>query len=240
MFNDNNRNIMMGIILFVAIYFLYSMASSGELMSMLLMLPGLILALTVHEFSHAKMADRLGDPTPEGQGRVTLNPLAHLDPAGTICLLFAGFGWGRPVQINPTYFRNPSRDNMLVALAGPVSNMILAFISFLVYGFAWFFLPQETMWAGILLSMLLLCAHINLSLGVFNLLPLPPLDGSKILGYFLKGKAREFLWTLERYSMIILMILFITELPAMIISPIINTLANAMVFVVEKILLIFI
>lgn len=239
MFNDNNRNIMMGIILFVAIYFLYSMASSGELLSMLLTLPGLVLALTVHEFSHAKMADRLGDPTPEGQGRITLNPLAHLDPAGTICLLFAGFGWGRPVQINPTYFRNPSRDNMLVALAGPVSNIILAFCSFLIYGFSWFLLPLDMTWAVILLKMIYLCAYINLSLGVFNLLPLPPLDGSKILGYFLKGKARDFLWTLERYSMIILMILFITELPAVIISPIIDGLAEGMKFIVGKLIILF-
>lgn len=240
MFNNDTKKVLMVLAEIMLLYWLFSAYNSGALLDTLLMLPGLVLALTVHEFSHAKMADRLGDPTPERQGRLNLNPLSHMDPMGTICLLVAGFGWGKPVQIDATYFRNPRRDNMLVALAGPVSNFILAFISFLAYGILYFWLPLEHNWAIILISMVLSSAFINLSLGVFNLLPFPPLDGSKILAYFLKGKAREFLWVLERYSFIILAFLFLTELPAMIISPVVEWFAGSMLFIVEKILILFI
>lgn len=242
MFNSygDKRNIILAIGAMVLIYFLINLYSTGEILDTLLILPGLIIGLTIHEFSHAKMADRLGDPTPESQGRLTLNPFAHMDPVGTICLLLAGFGWGKPVQIDPTYFRNPQRDNMLVALAGPVSNMIIAFLSFLVFGISCaIFISTGALyatWAQIVLAVLQSAAYINLTLGIFNLLPFPPLDGSKILAYFLKGKARDFLWTLERYSAIILIILFMTELPSRLISPVINSLANWMIAIVSKIL----
>lgn len=217
------------LIILMVFLVLQSLVGSIDIMSVLLTLPGLILGLTVHEFSHAKMADRLGDPTPERQGRITLNPLAHMDPFGMVCLVFAGFGWGKPVQIDPTYFRNPSRDNMLVALAGPISNFILAFILFLIFPFAfYFFMPGNETMNQILYTMILYAASINLSLFAFNLLPFPPLDGSKILAYFLKGKARAFLWSLERYSMYIIMILFVTNIPSMIIQPIVYGIGNYM------------
>ena len=144
------------LIILMVFLVLQSLVGSIDIMSVLLTLPGLILGLTVHEFSHAKMADRLGDPTPERQGRITLNPLAHMDPFGMVCLVFAGFGWGKPVQIDPTYFRNPSRDNMLVALAGPISNFILAFILFLIFPFAfYFFMPGNETMNQILYTMIL-------------------------------------------------------------------------------------
>lgn len=204
--------------------------------SVLLMLPGLILALTVHEYSHARMADKLGDPTPERQGRLTLNPLAHIDPAGMICLVFAGFGWGKPVQIDPSYFRNPSRDNMLVALAGPISNLITAFILFILFPFAYyFFFPGSQILNSTMYTMILFAAQLNLSLFAFNLLPFPPLDGSKILAHFLKGKAREFIWRLERYSLIIIAVLFLTEIPSILISPVVNTIGNFMINISENI-----
>lgn len=223
------------IMLFVMI--LQSLLGSINIMSLLLTLPGLILGLTVHEFCHAKMADKLGDPTPGGQGRLTLNPIAHMDPVGTICLVFAGFGWGKPVQVNPTYFRNPSRDNMLVALAGPISNLIIACILFLIFPFAYYFLfPGNATLNEILYEMILYAASINLSLFAFNLLPFPPLDGSKILAYFLKGKARDFLWTLERYSMIIIMILFVTNIPSMLIAPVVNGIGGFMLEFSHKLL----
>ena len=213
--------------------------SSTELINTLLILPGLILALTVHEFSHAKMSDKLGDPTPERDDRLTLNPLKHMDPMGTICLLFAGFGWGKPVRIDPTYYRNPAKDSMKVALAGPISNFILAFFLILIYAFVYYLVPESQM-INLLLLVLFLAAQINLSLGVFNLLPFPPLDGSKIFGYFLKGKAKAFLWNLEKYSWIILIVLFATRLPSIIITPVISVILNWMCFIVEKIVLLFI
>ena len=240
MYSSDTKKVFMILIAAFALYWLYSSFQSGELFTTLLMLPGLILAITIHEYSHAKMADKLGDPTPEAQGRVTLNPLAHIDPIGMICLLVAGFGWGKPVQIDPSRMRSPAKDSMLVALAGPVSNFILAFISFLAYGILYFALPHESTLSLILLTMVYVCAQINLSLGVFNLLPFPPLDGSKILVYFLKGKAKTFIWNLERYSYIILAILYFTELPSILITPVIQWIATFMINIVEKILVLFI
>ena len=200
-----------------------------DLQGTLMMLPGLILALTFHEYAHAKMADKLGDPTPEDQGRLTLNPMAHMDPMGTICLLFAGFGWGKPVQVNGAYFRNPARDNMLVALAGPVMNFVLAFVLFVILASISIFAPAgSTVWS--LISVIVFyAATLNVSLGVFNLIPVPPLDGSKIFAYFLKGKAREVLYFLEDYSWIIIMILFITEIPSYIVSPLAALITDGMI-----------
>lgn len=237
----NGRNIDWSKIIIVGliIWLLTSFLGSIDWQETLLMLPGLVLALTIHEASHAKMADRLGDPTPEREGRVTWNPIAHMDFVGTVCLLCAGFGWGKPVRIDSTYFRNPARDNMLVALAGPLSNIILAFILFIAFALVYIFAPNTEL-MGMLLTMLIMGAYISLSLGVFNLLPFPPLDGSKILAYFLKGGARKFLYVMEQYSTIILMILFFTELPSKLISPVIDFLASFMVGIIEWVIALFI
>lgn len=231
MFGRSNDMNMIFIILLV----LFAISNASfDLQATLLTLPGLILALTLHEYAHARMSDRLGDPTPAAQGRLTLNPLAHMDPVGTVFLIFAGFGWGKPVEIDGRYYRNPARDTMLVALAGPVSNFIQAVVWFFVYGALVTFAPLETSYALSMLTMMVLyAAMINVSLGIFNLLPLPPLDGSKILRYFLHGNAREFLYTLERYSTIILMFLFMTNITGKIISPIINWVANGMLWIVD-------
>lgn len=221
-------------IIFIIILVLFSITSSTfNLEATLLTLPGLILALTFHEYAHARMSDKLGDPTPEAQGRLTLNPFAHLDPLGTFFLIFAGFGWGKPVQIDERYYRNPTRDTMLVALAGPVSNFIQAIIWFFVYGAMVVFGNVENQLVITFAYAVFYAAMINLSLGVFNLLPLPPLDGSKILRYFLHGKAREVLYTIERYSTIILLVLFTTDITSILISPIISWLAENILRLVE-------
>lgn len=225
MFRFDTRNLLF-LFIILAVFNLFR--GGFDLQGTLMMLPGLILALTFHEYAHAKTADRLGDPTPENQGRLTLNPLAHMDPMGTICLLFAGFGWGKPVQINGSYFRNPAKDNMLVALAGPVMNFILAIVLLIVYALLVKFIPA-TLIGSILVTMIFDAVLLNVSLGIFNLIPVPPLDGSKIFAYFLKGKAREFLYTLEQYSGIIIMVLFITELPSYIITPVLNKVAKFMI-----------
>ena len=134
-----DKNNLMFLIVIIAVLMLFR--GGFDLQGTLMMLPGLILALTFHEYAHAKTADKLGDPTPESQGRLTLNPMAHMDPMGTICLLFAGFGWGKPVQVNPSYFRNPAKANMQVALAGPVMNFILAFVLFVILAIITLFTP---------------------------------------------------------------------------------------------------
>jgi Zn-dependent protease len=180
----------------------------------------LLIAVTIHEFSHAFVADKLGDPTPRVLGRVTLNPLAHLDPLGTIALLIAHIGWGKPVPFDPYNLQNPKRDSLFIALAGPASNFILAgilalFVRFLP-GISFFIIP------------LLI---INIGLGVFNLMPVPPLDGSKILaGILPKMQALEWEQFSTRYSMILLLIFVFPfsgrSLASMIVSPIINTILN--------------
>lgn len=228
------RNSKMNIIFIIILVWIAITSSSFNLVQTLFTLPGLILALTFHEYAHAKMSDKLGDPTPATQGRLTINPFAHLDPVGTFFLVFAGFGWGKPVQIDERYYRNPTRDTMLVALAGPVSNFIQSIIWFFVFGALAEVCPENPSQAfEILLNMVLYAAIINVSLGVFNLLPLPPLDGSKILRYFLHGKAREVLYMIEQYSTIILLVLFATNLTSVIISPIIEWITTAMLWLVN-------
>ncbi len=182
-----------------------------------------------------KLQINIGDPTPERQGRLTLNPLAHLDPLGTVCLIFAGFGWGRPVEIDSTYYRDPAKESMKVAFAGPLSNFILSFILFILYAILFYTIPVGNI-SSLLVNVVGYAAMINLSLGLFNLLPFPPLDGSKIFGYFLKGKAKAFLWTLERYSHIILIILFVTGLPAMIITPLVRMISTGVLTLIESII----
>ena len=227
--------------IFIIILILFAISNASfDLKATLLTLPGLILALTLHEYAHAKVSDRLGDPTPSAQGRLTLNPMAHMDPVGTVFLIFAGFGWGKPVEIDGRYYRNPARDTMLVALAGPVSNFIQAIVWFFVYGAIVFFAPIETSFPIQIVSLVVYyAAIINLSLGVFNLLPLPPLDGSKILRYFLHGNAREFLYTLETYSTLILMVLFMTNLTGKIISPIIGWIETGILWLANLVFSLF-
>lgn len=239
-----DRNNLVFLLLLLAVFSLFR--GGIDIQGTLVMLPGLILALTFHEYAHAKTADKLGDPTPESQGRLTLNPLAHMDVAGTICLLFAGFGWGKPVQVNGSYFRNPAKDNMKVALAGPVMNFILAFILFLIAAIIYLFIPQMLIEAQatakilfIIYEIVLYAAMLNVSLGVFNLIPVPPLDGSKIFAYFLKGKAREVIYTLESYSWIIIAILFMTNIASYIVTPLSTWIMQGMNFIIDFIIGLF-
>ncbi len=144
-----------------------------KLQQILFLLPGFILGITIHEFSHAFSAKLLGDGLAETQGRVTLNPFRHLSPLGTVALLFLGFGWARPVEVNPYNFKNPKKDFLLCSLAGPLSNFVLAFLFCMVIRF--FQIRSENA-----LYVLLFGAYINGVLMVINLLPVPPLDGSRI------------------------------------------------------------
>ena len=195
------------------------------LLTTLLSLPGLIIGLSLHEFAHAFVACKLGDPTPEAQGRVTISPLAHLDPLGTICLLFGGFGWGKPVQINPMNFNHPEKDSAKVAAAGPIMNVILCFLFTIIYGIILVIAGKNSSFENstvfeMLIKVVSNTIILNLGLAIFNLLPFPPLDGSKIYRAFLKGKAKEVLYWLESYSYVFIMILFITGIASYVIIPI--------------------
>ena len=154
------------------------------LLGKILMLPAILIGFTFHEYAHAKMADRLGDKTPRFQGRLTLNPIAHLDPIGTLCILFFGIGWAKPVQVNPSAFKNYYKDDLKVSLAGPIANLIVAFFGMVLYTLI-FILGTSGVLEGTLFSVLFSMASqivgINVILFVFNLLPLPGLDGFSIL-----------------------------------------------------------
>ena len=170
--------------------------------TMILLIPVILFALSVHEFSHGMIAYRLGDPTAERAGRLTLNPLSHLDPLGTLMLFLVHFGWAKPVPVDPRYFQNPRRDMLWVALAGPASNMALAFLSGLL--FRWMNANAGAVLAlpfgNSLVTMVYFSVMINLGLAVFNLLPIPPLDGSKILAGLLPPEYDGMLYNLERYG----------------------------------------
>ncbi len=204
--------------------------SSGNLLAILLTLPAVIIAIVFHEYAHAWMADKLGDETPRMQGRLTLNPLKHLDPVGFVLLMFAGFGWGRPVEINTRNFnRNISqtKGEILVSLAGPVMNFILAIIFAIILGVLYMFAPVSFI-NGIVGSVLYIliqeCILINIGLGVFNLMPLPPLDGSKIFMNLFPYNARRWIIEHEHIFYYIFLAIWITGLAGIIISPIINLL----------------
>lgn len=162
----------------------------------------LVIALTIHEYAHAKVADTLGDPTPRANGRVNLNPLSHLDPLGTILILIVGFGWGRPVEFDPYNLRNPRRDTALIALAGPASNIILAIILSILANF----LVLDSLIASIIPLMIMM----NISLAIFNLVPVFPLDGEKILKGFLPTElAVEYDNLMRQYGTLILILLLL-------------------------------
>ena len=148
----------------------------------LMILPGILIGLSFHEFGHAYVSTKLGDPTPKLQGRVTINPMAHIDPVGMVCLLLCGFGWGIPVQINPSYYKNRRRDEILVGFAGVAMNLILAIIfSLLVRVAVIVYQSTGSEIASIFYDILLNVVMINVVLMVFNLLPVPPLDGFGIV-----------------------------------------------------------
>ncbi len=194
----------------------------------------LVVAITIHEFSHALAAERLGDPTPRLMGRLTLNPLAHLDPLGTIMLLIARFGWGKPVVFDPFNLRNPRRDSAVISLAGPASNMILATICAiliqLLLNFRLALLANSYigLFVYLIIGILRPVIILNVVLAVFNLIPIHPLDGFKIVGGLLSEEhARQ--WNeLEPYGMIFLIFLIFPIFGGVspisrIISPIIDT-----------------
>ncbi|MDS1030653.1 site-2 protease family protein [Bacillota bacterium LX-D] len=177
--------------------------------------PAILVAITFHEYAHGKMAALLGDPTPAGQGRLSLNPLKHLDPLGALLLILVGFGWAKPVQVNPFYFRGDKQKGMLyVALAGPLMNLVLAYLSTVALRISF----DQWYYIGIFFN---LSMWYNTMLAVFNLIPLPPLDGFKILVGLLPNR-NEILYKLESYGPIILILLLATNVLGNIITPVVH------------------
>ena len=196
------------------------------LREIIISVPPFVLALSFHEFAHAWAADRLGDPTPRHAGRLTLNPLTHLDILGTILLILYRFGWAKPVPINPLNFKNIRQGELLVSIAGPASNILLACLGMallsLSYRFGSRLVPEA------LLEMTALFVWINLILAVFNMIPLPPLDGSHVLESMLPRRFIPFFDKLSIYGPVILMILVFTNVFRYVIVPIASLLFYAL------------
>ena len=179
-------------------------------------IPGLIIAMVVHEYAHARVAVELGDMTPKMMGRLTLNPKAHLDPVGLIMLLVAQFGWAKPVIINPYNFKKPRRDDMLVSVAGPLANLVTAFLALVI------FIEYQKLGGrlseGVVLVMKLIIEY-NIGFAIFNMIPIPPLDGSHILMQLLPRDMAYKLAGLERYSFLILVVMSMTTILGYILVP---------------------
>ncbi len=188
----------------------------GFLMNMIVGLPGIVIAMVVHEFSHARVAYALGDYTPKLEGRLTLNPAAHVDPIGLVMLLLVHFGWAKPVHINPMNFSNPRRDDILVSLAGPASNLITAFIALIILVLL---AKLEIPFSEGLLVVFNMIIIYNINFAIFNMLPIPPLDGSHILRNLLPYELARQYETLERYSFIFLIIILATPILSYVFVP---------------------
>lgn len=229
------------VIIVMLVLWLISAGTDG-ILSLLLTIPGVLIALTFHEFAHAWAANKLGDDTPRMQGRLNLNPLSHIDPMGFAFLIVAGFGWGKPVQIDPRNFNGKyslSKAEAIVSAAGPIMNFILAFVFLMIY----YILFKVTnaigalsmQWQLIIHQIILYTISINIGLGVFNLIPLPPLDGSKILMHFLPYNAKQWFYNNQQIFYIVFLLIWITGLAGRILSPIFNAVLNGMDWVVYNI-----
>jgi Zn-dependent protease len=178
--------------------------------------PGLLIALVVHEYAHALAAEYMGDDTPRMMGRLTLNPVAHIDPVGALMLLVAQFGWAKPVMINPNNFRNWRRGEICVSLAGPMSNLLTGFIALLLQVI---FIKLHLFSGTALSTVLSLIVIYNINFAIFNMIPLPPLDGSRVLMCFLPEEWNYKLASIERYSFLILIGLMMTPFFSYILIP---------------------
>lgn len=178
---------------------------SVNLNNLFISIPAILYALTIHEFFHGWTANKFGDPTARLQGRLTLNPLAHIDILGALCFVFAHFGWGKPVPVNPYNFKNPRRDNVIVSFAGPASNFVSAFLFGVLFQLLRNvpFIPANV--SAVLYNVLISGIAINLSLAFFNMIPLFPLDGSHILEGLLPYSMSQKYKEIERYSPFILL-----------------------------------
>ena len=201
------------------------------ILTKILMLPGIISGLSFHEFAHAWVSDRLGDPTPRRDGRVTINPLAHIDWLGFAALLLVGFGWGKPVMIDPRYYKNRRRDEFLVAIAGVTMNLIIAVVLSIPvrmmmkhYGAG---VPSDLMYN--IFQILYYAVFINVVLMIFNLLPVPPLDGWNIFTQLFKLDQYDWWYKVYRYGTYILLALIIFNVTDLVLTPLVNAVMKLLI-----------
>ena len=188
--------------------------NTQDLINLLYFLPIFLITITVHECAHGYIAYKMGDPTAKNMGRLTLNPLKHMDPIGFVMLMIIGFGWAKPVIINPRNFRNPKKGMALSALAGPVSNILMAFTGAIILGlinyFYFTFAKETSTFVEMARWFFTYFVTLNVYFAVFNFVPIPPLDGSRIVSYFLPYKLAHYYNYIERYGMLVLIVLLYT------------------------------
>lgn len=196
----------------------------------LYIIPAALIAIMCHELTHGLFSYMQGDPTPKEQGRLSLNPAKHLDLFGTLCLIFLGFGWAKPVQVDPRYYKNPKWGMALVALGGPLANFVIAFLSGLILTLIEFYVPYSD-FSMILYNFFLYLIIINVGLGLFNLIPIPPLDGSKIIGAILPENSYHQYMKYQKYGMffIIGLLILLNVLERMGYPSILNEVLNVIV-----------
>lgn len=201
-------------------------------------IPAVLIAIVLHEWAHGFISYKLGDPSPKAEGRLSLNPLKHLDPVGTLCLLFFRFGWAKPVQVNPNYYKDRKMGMMWTALAGPIMNFIISFMTILIVIIILKLFPNFilTDLGYYVYNVLLVTSFLSISLGVFNLIPIPPLDGSKILFAILPEDMYFAYMKYERYGMILLVILLYSGIFSMILSPLTTGIYNGMITLLSNLL----
>lgn len=238
-FDKRTLYIIVGILILIGV--LQYLANPAQLYSLLISIPGVLVAITFHEFAHAFAADKLGDDTARREGRLSLNPKDHIDPIGGLMLLVAGFGWGKPVHVNPSnYTRKMSMEKgeAIVSIAGPLMNFVLAFVFSLIYCAIYKFADLAFLTSTIGKAVILIISatiSINIGLGVFNLIPLPPLDGSKVLIPFLPYNAKEWFINNEQIFYIVFVLIWLTGIAGTIITPAINFVSNGILSLAQMI-----
>lgn len=233
------KNVNPAILIILALMVINNMLSSSQslgewLYNQILFLPGILVGLTFHEAAHGYASHMLGDPTPKLQGRLSLNPLHHMDPLGFLALFFAGFGWGKPVEINPMYYKHRRRDELIVSLAGVVTNLVIAILSCFVLKFLINYSASHSVSIVVetVFYIFNYMMQINIVLMVFNLLPVPPLDGFGVLTQIFNLRKYDWYYNLYSNGFLILMLLIIFNITDKILTPAVSAVLNLMIGII--------